>query len=131
MNQSERQEIEETIRTVIGAAYEVSNQLGAGFLERVYEQALLIELRASELEVESQIPLAVYYKGNEIAKYVADILVNGKVLVELKCVDRLTSDHMAQCINYLKATNLNICLLINFQRRKVEWKRIVNNLQFD
>jgi GxxExxY protein len=77
------------------------------------------------LGVESQVSYPVTYKGQCVGEYVADLLVENQVLVELKCVDRFTIEHMAQCINYLKASHLRLALLINFQKPKVEWKRIV------
>jgi GxxExxY protein len=77
------------------------------------------------LRAESQVGYPVNYKGHCVGVYVADLLVEGRLLVELKCVDRIANDHMAQCINYLKASGLRLALLFNFQRPKVEWKRIV------
>ena len=113
------------IRAVIGAAYEVSNVLGAGFLEKVYERALIRELSARGLAVRSQVSYPVVYKGNCVGAYVADLLVENQVLVELKCVDCLSNEHLAQCINYLKVSHLKLALLINFQRPKVQWKRVI------
>jgi GxxExxY protein len=127
MNANEREYVEEVVKTVIGAAYEVSNNLGSGFLEKVYERALTYELKEKGLEVETQVPVPVKYKGHDVGHYVADMIVAKKVLVELKCVDGLTDAHIAQCINYLRATGLNLCLLFNFQKPKVELKRIVHN----
>ena len=110
---------------IIGAAYEVSNVLGAGFLEKVYERALAQELAIRGLAVTSQVDYVVSYKGSCVGHYLADLLVDNRVLVELKCVDTFSNEHMAQCINYLKASGLKLALLINFQKPKVEWKRIV------
>lgn len=109
---------------IVGAAIEVSNQLGAGFLEKVYERALLHELCNSGLTGQAQVALPVRYKGTPIATYVCDLVVEEKILVELKCVESVRSEHMAQCLNYLKASGLRICLLFNFQRPRLEWKRI-------
>ena len=118
-------DIESLTGRVLGAAFEVSNILGAGFLEKVYERALLKELGLRGINAAGQVSFAVTYKGEDIGKYFADILIEDKLVVELKCVDRLGNEHIAQCLNYLKASGLRYCLLINFQRPKVEWKRII------
>jgi len=110
---------------VIGAAYEVSNVLGPGFLEKVYERALIQELRLRSIEVQSQVSYPISYKGEHVGHYVADLVVGDEVLVELKCVDHFTNEHMGMCINYLKASHLRLALLINFHSAKVEWKRII------
>jgi GxxExxY protein len=110
---------------VIGSAFEVANVLGAGFLEKVYERALVVELGLRGLSVESQASFPIRYKGQHLGDYVADLVVGGKIIVELKCVDRFCNEHLAQCINYLKASGLQVALLINFQKTKVEWRRIV------
>lgn len=112
-------------KTVIGAAYEVSNVLGPGFLEKVYERAMLRELRLRDINVQSQVCYPVLYKGEEIGCYIADLVAGNEVGVELKCVDQFSSDHTALCINYLKVSKLRLALLINFQKPKVEWKRII------
>jgi GxxExxY protein len=111
---------------VLGAVLEVSNTLGAGFLEKVYERALIRELSLRGLRTTAQASFSVTYKGHYVGDYFADILVEDVLVIELKCVDRLANDHIAQCINYLRASGLTLCLLVNFQRPKVEWKRIVN-----
>jgi len=118
-------EFDKLIENVIGAAYEVSNVLGCGFLEKVYERALAKELVLRGISVESQTVFPVSYKGHPVGDYIADLLLNGRLIVELKCVDSFSNEHMAQCINYLKASGIRIALLINFQRPKVEWKRII------
>ena len=110
---------------VIGAVLEVANTLGAGFLEKVYERALIRELRLQGLRAESQSSFSVVYKGQRVGEYFADIVVEGALVIELKCVDRLSNDHLAQCLNYLKASGMSLCLLVNFQKPTVEWKRIV------
>ena len=109
----------------MGAAYEVSNVLGAGFLEKVYERALVRELHLQGLNVRSQATFPVGYKGQSVGEYVADLLVEEKLIVELKCVDQFANEHLAQCINYLKASGMKLALLINFQKPRVEWKRII------
>ena len=113
------------VEAVVGAAYEVSNTLGAGFLEKVYHRALTRELASRGLEVKSQVAYPVDYKGQCVGEYVADLLVEERLLVELKCVDRFANEHIAQCLNYLKAFGLRLALLINFQKPRVEWKRVI------
>jgi len=110
---------------VIGAAYEVSNILGAGFLEKVYERALTRELVLRGLDLKCQVHYAITYKGQCVGEYVADMVVQNQLLVELKCVECFSNEHVAQCINYLKASELRLALLINFQKPRVEWKRII------
>lgn len=99
---------------IIGCAYKVYNELGAGFIEKVYENALMIELKNEGLAAQQQYPVKVYYKGNLIGDYVADIVVEDRVIVELKAVSQLTKAHEVQLVNYLKATRLEVGLLINF-----------------
>lgn len=110
---------------IIGCAFEVANVLGPGFLEKVYERALLRELGLRGLRAKAQSSFPVCYKGQYIGEYLADLVVEGEVIVELKCVDRFASEHLAQCINYLKASGLRVALLINFQRPKLEWRRVL------
>ncbi len=112
---------------IIGCAFEVSNTLGCGFLEKVYERALVQELKMTGLNVQAQYPISVYYKGTVVGNFFADILVEKCILVELKALSCLDNNHQAQCLNYLKASNLNLCLLLNFGKPKVEIKRIVRN----
>jgi len=118
-------QIDQLARMVIGAAYAVSNGLGCGFLEKVYERALAIELVRQGLKVQTQKPFPVYYLGQPVGDYLADLVVEEQVLVELKCVDSFCNEHLAQCINYLRASDLRLALLINFQKPRVEWKRVV------
>jgi GxxExxY protein len=127
MDAKEREAMNALIEKVVGAIYEVANVLGSGFLEKVYERALVRELGMRGLAAEAQVPIPVSYKGEAVGEYYADVVVEGKLIVELKCVDRLGNEHMAQCLNYLKAAAGSIALLVNFQHPKVEWKRIVHN----
>jgi GxxExxY protein len=113
--------------SIIGCAYTVANALGNGFLERVYENALAHELTKKGLKVEQQCSIPVYYDQVLVGEYLADLLVEGLVLVELKSVKAIEDIHKAQCLHYLKATGKEICLLINFGAPKVQIKRIVNN----
>jgi len=115
----------EITEVVIGAAYKVSNTLGSGFLEKVYENALAIEIRKSGLQVVQQQPIYVKYEGAVVGEFIADLLVQNEILIELKAVRALDEIHLAQCLNYLKATGLKICLLINFGNPKVEIKRVM------
>lgn len=128
MNADERGCFDDLTQQVLGAVFEVSNTLGAGFLEKVYERALLKELGLRGIKAIPQPSLKVTYKGYCVGEYFADILVADSLVVELKCVERLAAEHTAQCINYLRASGHSLCLLINFQRPKVEWKRIVYQL---
>ena len=121
-----RFQIDETTEKIIGAAYTVSNTLGNGFLEKVYENALSIELRKLGFAVEQQYPIEVRYDDVIVGQYVADLIVDDVVIVELKAVKALDNIHVAQCLNYLKATRLTTCLLLNFGNPKVEVKRVVN-----
>ncbi len=111
-----------------GAVFEVNRVLGPGFLEKVYENALLVELRRRGLKAESQVPIKVLYKENAVGEYIADIVVEDKVIVELKTVETLDNVHEAQLLNYLKATGIKVGLLVNFKHPKAEIKRMVLNL---
>ena len=111
-----------------GALFEVNNILGPGFLEKVYENALLIELKKRGLKARCQAPIKVTYKEAPVGEYYADLLVEDKIIVELKTVDNLNKNHEAQLLNYLKATGIPIGLLVNFKNPKVEIKRLVLNL---
>ena len=120
--------INEITYIINGAIFEVNRILGPGFLEKVYEKALLIELRGRGLRAENQVPIEVKYKGTNVGEYIADLLVEDKVIVELKTVEKLTKLHEAQLLNYLKATGIKVGLLVNFQNEKAEIKRMVLNL---
>ena len=123
---NERQKLDVLTSKIIGCVFEVSNTLGCGFLEKVYENALVLELRKAGLTAKQQHPVAVQYKTSVVGDYFADILVNDCIILELKACSALTPEHHSQCMNYLKATHLKICLLINFGRSKVDIKRIVH-----
>ena len=113
--------------TVIRCAFAVSNTLGCGFLEKVYENALAHELRKAGLNAEQQHGITVCYDGVVVGEYAADLLIDGVLLVELKAVKELDDIHLAQCLNYLRATDLRLCLLMNFGKPKLEVRRIANN----
>ena len=105
---------QELTKKIIGWAYTVHNTLGAGFLEKVYEQALMLELKVSGLVVESQVPLSVIYRDQIVGEYYADFIVEDKVICELKAVDVLKKAHEVQLVNYLVATGMDVGVLINF-----------------
>jgi len=113
---------------VIGCAFTVLNTLGAGFFEKVYENALAHELRMRGLAVEQQRGITVIYRGVTVGEYFVDLLVEAMLLVEVKTVKALDEAHHAQCINYLKATDLRLCLLLNFGKPRLEIKRVANLL---
>ena len=110
---------------IMAAVFEVYNTLGFGFLEKVYERALLKELCLRGIPVEAQKEIKVFYKGDEIGTYFADLVVNDEILLELKAVESLNNIHKAQVLNYLKATGFKLGLLINFGRERVEYERLV------
>jgi len=111
---------------VIGCAYKVRNTLGVGFLEKVYENALAHELNKQGIKVQQQAPMAVYYDGAPIGDYFADLFVDDSIIVELKAVTDLNDAHAAQCMNYLKASGLRLCLLINMGSKQVQIRRTAN-----
>jgi GxxExxY protein len=114
---------EDITRSVIGCAFEVINELGAGFLESVYEKALLVALLQKGLSVTSQHPINVMFRNVCVGEFFADIFVEQKVIVELKAVKTIAPEHQAQIINYLNATGVEVGLLINFGNPKLEYKR--------
>jgi GxxExxY protein len=124
---TDKQALNKITEKVIGCAFAVSNGLGCGFLEKVYENALLHELRKNGVNAEQQQSIQVHYDGVLVGDYAADVLVEGCVIVELKAVKALDDIHVAQCLNYLKATGLKICLLLNFGNPKLERRRIVRD----
>ena len=121
-------DINEITYAINGAVFEVNRVLGPGFLEKVYENALLIELRSKGLQAQNQAPIEVSYKGQIVGDYVADILVEEQVIVEIKTVEKLEKIHEAQLLNYLKATGVRLGLLVNFRHPKAEVKRLVLEL---
>ena len=110
-------------RSIIGCAFEVMNELGDGFLESVYESALIVALEDAGITVESQKAIDVNFRGQVIGNFYADLVVDNKVIVELKAVSALTRSHQAQVINYLNATGFQVGLLINFGNPRLEYKR--------
>jgi len=118
-------DVNEITRQIIGCAFDVSNSLGCGFVEKVYENALVHLIRKAGLKVAQQYPIKVTFDGILVGEFVADLLVEEQVLVELKAVSMLVNEHTAQALNYLRASGLQVCLLINFGKPKVEIKRLL------
>jgi len=110
---------------VIGLAMEVHNKLGAGFLEKVYENALMVALKRELISAQQQAPIQVHFDGVVVGEYIADILVEDKLILELKTVDTISDIHRAQTMNYLRATKLHLAIIINFARPKLEYERVV------
>ena len=109
---------------IVGLAMEIHRKLGPGFLEKVYENALMVLLRRQSIRVVQQASIDVHFEGELVGHYVADILVEDKIIVEIKAVADLTSANKAQALNYLKATNHRLALLINFGRESLQFERI-------
>ena len=114
----------ELTRTVLGCCFEVMKELGPGFLERIYKNALLITMKERWLQVETEKPFEVVFRNRVIGRYNADLVVEKTVIIELKCCESLVREHQAQLFNYLKVSGLPIGLLINFRRRKLEYQRL-------
>ncbi|MRR58971.1 MAG: GxxExxY protein [Deltaproteobacteria bacterium] len=120
---------EDVTERILAASFEVINELGAGFLESVYEKSLLIALRENGMAAESQVPVPVYFRGKSVGDFFADIIVEDRILLELKAVRNLAPEHLAQVLNYLKGTGLKTGLLINFGNKKLEYRRLNNRTE--
>lgn len=118
---------EDITRIVIGCAFEVIKELGAGFVESVYEKSLTVCLREKGLTLEVQHPIKVFFRGQCVGEFIADLFVDGKIIVELKAVKSLAPEHSAQLINYLNATGVQVGLMINFGNQKLEYKRLTRS----
>jgi len=120
--------LKEEVYAIVGAAFEVYNQLGPGFLEAVYQEALEAELNLRQIPHTPQQDIQVIYKGKPLKKsYVADLVAYSKVIVEIKAIDRLTPREYSQVINYLKATCFQVGVIINFgSEKEMQWKRLIN-----
>jgi GxxExxY protein len=116
--------LDELTRQIIGCAHLVSNALGIGYVEKVYENAHVHELRKNSLKVAQQYPIRVSYDEVVVGEFIADMLVEETVLVELKAVSGLTDEHLMQALNYLRATGLPACLLINFGTPRIQVRRL-------
>jgi GxxExxY protein len=128
MNADERR-LDEITKRITGCAYAVSNTLGADFIEKVYERAVVIGLRANGLPIAQQRSMSVRYKGTVVGDYVADLLVSDEAIVGMKAARALDEAHAAQCMNHLKATGLRVALLLNFGKPRVELRRIVQGFE--
>jgi len=124
-SEARRAEINQVTERIINCVYRVSNTLGTGFLEKVYENALAIELQQNGLKVQQQHLIRVFYGDHPVGDFSADLLVEDCVIVELKAARTLNEVHSAQCLNYLKATGLKVSLLVNFGQPRAAVKRIV------
>jgi len=118
---------QELSKAIIGAYYDVYNELGYGFLEKVYQNAMLIELKLRGFDVKSQEKVIVYYKNENVGDYVPDIIVNNAIIIELKCVEYLLDTHENQLVNYLKATDCEVGLLLNFGKDPQFIRKIFTN----
>ena len=110
---------------IVGLAMRVHRELGYGFLEKVYENALMVLMRKEEIPAAQQKPVTVYFQGESVGDYYADILVDNVIILELKVAEKIADVHRAQILNYLKATGLKLGLLINFGKDKLEYERFV------
>ena len=115
---------EDLSRKIIGLSFEVMNELGAGFLESVYHKSLEIALRLNKLQVQSEVALGVSFRGFKVGHFKADLIVEEKIIIEVKAVDNIIGDHKAQVINYLSASGLLVGLIINFGQAKVQTARL-------
>ena len=122
-------EYSELTEKIIGCAYRVYNKMGFGFLESVYEKCMLLELRKVGLAAELQKPVTVYYDSEIVGEFIADVIVNDTVILELKSVRRIIKAHEVQLVNYLVATGKPVGLILNFGERKVEIKRKIKKLR--
>jgi GxxExxY protein len=118
-------ELNEITYKINGAIFEVNRTLGTGFMESVYEKALMVELKSAGLKAKNQVPIKVRYKGEIVGDFLADIIVEDAIILELKVVEKLQKIHEAQLMNYLKATEMKIGLLVNFTHPKAVIKRFV------
>jgi GxxExxY protein len=120
------EEINALTEKIIGCAYTVSNRLGAGFLEKVYENAMVVELDKQGLVIDQQKGVTVFYDGKAVGEYIADLIVQRLVIVELKAVKNIDEVHQAQLMNYLRACKKRAGLILNFGKPKIEIRRILN-----
>ena len=111
---------------ITGLAMEVHTKLGYGFLEKVYENAMMVLLRREGIHAKQQAPITVYFDGEVVGDYYADILVEDKIILELKAIEKITDVHRAQTLNYLKATGLHLAILLNFGKEKLKYERLVH-----
>ena len=110
---------------IVGLAMQVHRELGPGFLEKVYENALMVLFRNEQIQAEQQSPIKVFFQNEIVGNYIADILVDDKIILELKTVKKITDVHKAQALNYLKATGLHLAIIFNFHSQGLEYERII------
>lgn len=110
---------------IVGLAMDVHNKLGFGFLEKVYENALVVLLKKNEIPARQQAPVRVYFEKEVVGDYYTDILVDNKIILELKVIDKITDSHRAQVLNYLRATGLKLAMILNFGKNGLEYERFV------
>lgn len=110
---------------IVGLAMDVHRQLGYGYLEKVYENAMMVLLRRGGIDAKQQHPVTVHFEGVIVGTYLADILVQDSIILELKSLDRITDVHRAQTLNYLKATGLRLAIILNFGKTRLEHERLV------
>ncbi|MBV9216122.1 MAG: GxxExxY protein [Acidobacteria bacterium] len=116
---------EELTSKILECCFEVSNEMGIGFVESIYERSLTIALTQKGVDVRAQVPLKVQFRGIIVGNFIADLIVSNKVLVELKAVSRVAPEHKAQTINYLNATSIEVGLLVNFGTPRLEYYRMI------
>ena len=121
-------EYKELTETIIGCAYRVYNKMGFGFHESVYQKCLIIEPKKAALDTESEKPISVYYDNEIVGEFIADIIVNDTIILELKSVRRIIKAHEVQLVNYIVATGKPVGLILSFGERKVQIKRKVKDL---
>lgn len=124
-SKKEEYKYKELTGLILKLAFEVHNTLGCGFLEKVYERALIYEFKINNLKVETQKTMKIVYKDQNVGTYIADIVVEGKVIIELKAIDFLTTIHRAQVLNYLRASGYDVALILNFAKPRLEYKRVI------
>ncbi len=126
MNANERELIhKDEVFQVVGAAIEVLNELGHGLLEKPYENALVVECAMKGIPMQQQPRYEVVYKGKQVGEYVPDLITHGKLVVDAKVIEKITDHELGQMMNYLKITGLEVGVILNFKRAKLEWKRVV------
>jgi len=119
--------VSELTGDIIGAAIEVHKQLGTGFIESVYEEALAVEFKLRNIKFEKQKELQVFYKEQPVKKFICDFIIDNKVIVELKAMKEIGEIEKLQVVNYLKTSNIEIGLLFNFGSKSLEWKRLISS----
>jgi GxxExxY protein len=110
---------------IIGLAMQVHRKLGSGFLEKVYENSLMVLFRRDKIPAAQQVSINVHFEGEIVGNYIADILVEDKIILELKCIETIANIHRAQALNYLKATGKQLAIILNFAKKKLEYERLI------